>query len=405
MATVLFLAHRIPYPPDKGDKIRSYHVLRHLAREHDVRLGAFVDDPDDWRHREVLDDLCAEVRLFPLDPRRARLRSLTGLCTGEALSLPYYRSRSLADWVVSQSDVEAAYAFSSTMAAYLLGPSWTGVRRVFDFVDVDSDKWRQYAERKVGPMRWIYARESRRLLEFEREAAGAADLTVFVSDDEARLFRELSGVRDAVGLPNGVDVDYFDPQAELEAVRMEGTGPHFVFTGAMDYWANVDAVTWFADEVLPAARRRWPDAAFVIVGSKPTRDVLALATRPGIEVTGRVPDVRPYLRQADVVVAPLRIARGIQNKVLEAMSMARPVVATPAAAAGIEAESGRHLLVADGTDASIDALAHVLTTETGAALGRAARARILERYSWDAALAALDGWLFPVGSEPAPAQV
>lgn len=396
---LLFLAHRIPYPPDKGDKIRSWNVLRHLARHARVSLAAFVDDPDDWRHRGVLDELCEEVHLVPLDPARAKLRSLRGLLTGEALSVPYYRDRRMAEWVRERTTVDAVYAFSSTVAPYVTGPGWETTRRVFDFVDVDSDKWRQYAERKRGPARLLYARESRRLLDFERETASEADLTLFVSEEEAALFRRLSGL-DAErvrGLPNGVDVTYFDPAAALDEPPPEqsptGTGPWWVFTGAMDYWANVDAVSWFVEQVLPLACERTPDAQFVIVGSKPTDEVVALGDRPGVYVTGRVPDVRPYLRRASVVVAPLRIARGIQNKVLEALAMAKPVVATPAAAEGIDARSGTHLLVADSPSDTVDALARAADPAGGAALGRAGRRLIEERYSWDATLAPLAGWL------------
>ncbi|MFP5407199.1 MAG: sugar transferase, partial [Gammaproteobacteria bacterium] len=178
---LLLLVHRIPYPPNKGDKIRSYHLLRHLAARHEVYLGSFVDDPQDWQHESTLAAMCRQVKLVGLDPKWRKLRSLSGLFTGEALSVPYYRVPALQRWVsevVADEGITHAVAFSSTMAQYLSGPAFSGIARIADLCDVDSDKWRQYAKGKAGPSRWIYAREAERLLGYERSVAQEFDATL-----------------------------------------------------------------------------------------------------------------------------------------------------------------------------------------------------------------------------------
>ncbi|HEY9145132.1 MAG TPA: TIGR03087 family PEP-CTERM/XrtA system glycosyltransferase, partial [Thiobacillus sp.] len=327
MDGLLFLAHRIPFPPNKGDKIRSFHLLRHLSKHYAIHLGAFVDDPDDWQYQDALKPYCASIKLLPLlNPRRSRLASLSGLLTGEALTLPYYRNRELKRWAADLADsgkVTRGLAFSSAMAQFM--PAGLA-RRVLDMVDVDSDKWMQYAPTQRWPLSWVYAREGRKLAAWEAQVAQDFDATLLVSCDEAALLqRRVPQACDRIGaFENGVDADYFSPARDYPNPYLPDV-LGVVFTGAMDYWPNVDAVSWFAERVFPAVREAMPAAQFTIVGSRPTEAVLALARQPGVVVTGSVPDVRPYLAHAACAVAPLRIARGIQNKVLEAMAMARPV--------------------------------------------------------------------------------
>ncbi|MBI5329085.1 MAG: TIGR03087 family PEP-CTERM/XrtA system glycosyltransferase [Betaproteobacteria bacterium] len=389
MKDLLFLAHRIPYPPDKGDKIRSWHMLRHLAQNWRVHLGAFVDDPADWRHEEFLRGVCADVCLRPLNPRRGKLQSLSGLLTGEALSLPYYRDAGLAAWVAgklaSPSGVGHAVCFSSVMAQYL--ERARGRVRVMDFVDIDSDKWTQYAPTKPWPLSWLYRREGRRLLDWERRVASEFDASLFVSPAEAADFQRLAPESAARISPlnNGVDADYFSP-ANAYPNPYPAQKRVIAFTGAMDYWPNVDAVRGFAREVMPALRERHADTLFYIVGSRPGPEVMALAS-DAVRVTGRVEDVRPYLAHAEAVVAPLRIARGIQNKVLEGMAMARTVIASPQALEGIAARDGEEVLRAEGVADYLEAHTRI---RAGLDLGGAARARVLADYSWPAALAPLD---------------
>jgi sugar transferase (PEP-CTERM/EpsH1 system associated) len=392
---LLFLCHRIPYPPNKGDKIRSYHLLRHLAGDYRVHLGAFVDDPTDWEHADHLRSLCEECLFLPLHPLLGRLRSLTGLLRGEALTLPYYRSADMEQWVrqtCRDHRVERIVVYSSAMAQYVLGDAFGGIRRVIDFVDVDSDKWCQYADSKPAHSAWIYRREARRLLGYDLSVARAFDVSVFVSRDEAALFRRLAG--DAPPrvdhMVNGVDTDYFSPEIDLPCPYPSGR-PVVVFTGAMDYWANVDAVGWFCRNVLPSLTARYPQLQFYIVGTHPSDEVKRLAG-DRVVVTGAVPDVRPYLRHASVVVAPMRIARGIQNKVLEGLSMARPVVTTAKGLEGIDAVPGEHLLVADEADAFAGRVSDILVGD-GADLGSAGREFVCRANSWAASLARFSGFL------------
>jgi sugar transferase (PEP-CTERM/EpsH1 system associated) len=336
---LLFLVHRIPYPPNKGDKIRSYHMLRFLSERYRVHLGTFVDHEDDWRHLPEVRKLCADIRAVRLNPLRQRLVSLKGIVAGEPLSLPYYESAELREWVrrkIYDEGVSRLVVFSSTMAQYA-PRNGADVRTVVDFVDVDSEKWRQYAERRSWPLSWLYRREGERLLDFEREVASSADASVFVTREEAELFRRSARLEDVAlhSVVNGVDTEYFSPERAFES-PYGVSGPVIVFTGMMDYWANVDAVTWFAREILPRIREAFEGVRFEIVGARPTRAVERLASPGRVEVTGAVEDVRPYLAHAELAVAPLRVARGIQNKVLEALAMAKPVVATTAALEGLD---------------------------------------------------------------------
>jgi sugar transferase (PEP-CTERM/EpsH1 system associated) len=400
MANLLYLVHRMPYPPDKGDKVRSYHLLRHLTARHQVFLGTFMDDPADQVHVETLRSMCAGLCVVRLDTRLAGLRSLSGLLRGEALTLPYYRSRALRAWVaatLAEQTIDAAVVFSSAMAQYLDG--FPPERTLVDFVDVDSAKWTQYAATRSWPRSWVYRREGERLLAFERAVASRVAHSFFATDKEAELFRRSApecGHR-VEGMSNGVDADYFSPQQESVSPYREGELP-IVFTGAMDYWPNVDAVVWFANEVLVKLLPKRPTLKFYIVGRNPTPTVLALHNG-STTVTGTVPDVRPYLRHAHLVVAPLRVARGIQNKVLEAMAMARPVVASQACADAVDAVAGRDFSVAgDAVDYASKIEELLSRPEIGAAMGVAARDRVVERYSWRAHLSHIDRYL-PVAGE------
>lgn len=387
---ILYLVHRLPYPPNKGDKVRSYHLLKHLAARHEVHLGTFLDDPDDEQHLPRVRELCADLHVARLNPRTAKLLSLRGLLTGEALSLPYYRDAGLQAWVnegVARTGFDAVVVFSGVMAQYVP----PALRKLVDFVDVDSAKWRDYAPEHAWPMSWLYRREFSKLLAFEQAVAAGAQCSFFVTDNEVALFRELSPGRDLrlAALGNGVDAEFFAPDAARANPFADGELP-LVFTGAMDYWPNVDAVTWFVRDMLPALRERFPALRFHIVGRSPAPAVQALAG-DFVNVTGTVPDVRPYLQHAAAVVAPLRLARGIQNKVLEAMAMARPVVAAGTCVRAIAADAQPGLVAADDAPGYVDRVAALLADTAAAdAAGCAAREFVLGAYSWDAHLAGLD---------------
>ena len=396
MANILYLVHRLPYPPDKGDKVRSYHLLQHLVARHRVSLGTFVDDPADAVHLPTLRRLCADVHAARLHPRRARAASLSGLLNGQALTLSYYADAGLRRWVTqaaARERFDAVVVFSSSMVPYaqLLAPQ---VPMLVDLVDVDSAKWAAYAEHHRWPLSWLYKREAQKLLAYERSVVRAARRSFLATDKEVELLLSLApecaGRVQAMG--NGVDAEFFAPQADRASPFAAGEIA-LVFTGAMDYWPNVDAVCWFVQHVLAPLRRRFPALCFHIVGRSPTAAVRALQG-DGVTVTGTVPDVRPYLQHAAVVVAPLRLARGIQNKVLEAMAMARPVVAASGCVAATCALPGHEIVAADDAVSYLDAISGLLTQPAhAAALGAAGRQRVLTSYTWPAHMAVLENHL------------
>ena len=407
MGNLLYLVHRLPYPPNKGDKVRSYHLLKHLARQHRVYLGTFVDDPADEAYIHTVRQLCQDTHVARLTPRTARLRSLSGLLTHQALGLGYYRNTGLQSWVnqtLADQKIDAIVVFSSVMAQYVDDMSdGNGPPILIDFVDVDSAKWTQYAANHKWPMSWLYGREGERLLAYERGVAALARHSFFVTENETALFRKMAPecANRVTPMSNGVDADYFSPDpARVSPFVLAGAGEQLqpaeiplVFTGAMDYWPNMDAVIWFVSEIFPALRQTWPQTRFYIVGRSPPPSVLALAS-DSVVVTGTVPDVRPYLQHATVVVAPLRVARGIQNKILEAMAMARPVVATQSCVEAIDAHTGLELFSAgDANDfvAKIDALLKAPTL--AASVGQSGRQRVVNSYSWAAHLAGIDRYL------------
>lgn len=408
MDDLLFLCHRIPYPPNKGEKIRAYHWLQELSRHWRIHLGTFVDDSADFDGAvAALENLCADVKLLPLHPKWSRVRALVALLGSRPLSLAYYHSPELQRWaqVKLAAGIHHVLIYSSPMAQYVPSRPREGATTrpmvpnagqtgesppihhlvaLADYVDVDSEKWRQYGQ-AGGPMAWLYRLEGRRLARFERAAAGNFDAVLFVSKPEAQCFLRAAPEQAAktTWLSNGVDVGHFAPDAKYADPYPTG-GPVIVFTGAMDYRPNVDAVVWFAREILPRVRAAVSGARFCIVGGRPAPKVRALARLPGIHVTGRVADIRLYLAHATLAVAPLQIARGIQNKVLEAMAMRCPVICTSAALAGIEAEAGREIAVADGVSdfaqKTIDLLA---SPRSAKAMGEAGRARVEADYSWE----------------------
>ena len=384
MKDLLFLAHRVPYPPDRGDKIRSYHVLCHLAARARVHLVAFADVPEDETPHPRLAELTTTCTIVPR--RKGRIRAtLEALASGRPASLAAFADpamRRAVDGVLARG-VDAIYCFSGQMAQYLPAePS-----AAMDFVDVDSAKFEALAETAPLPLRALYRREARLLAADERDVSARVDASVFVTEAEATLFRQRGGARRVLVVENGIDAHHFDPQARF--APLAEAGPLVVFTGQMDYRPNIDAAQWFAREVLPQVSCRHPAARFAIVGRAPAPPVLALARVPGVLVTGTVPDVRPWLAAASVCVAPLRVARGLQNKVLEAMAMARPTVVSRAAAEGID--HGGTVTVAPDAAAFAREVVHVLDDPIAAnQLAAAARPRVLSRYAWDARLASLD---------------
>jgi sugar transferase (PEP-CTERM/EpsH1 system associated) len=404
MEPLLYLTHRIPYPPNKGDKTRSYQLLRYLSARYRVHLGTFIDAPEDAAYVSQIAPLCASYKAVVIRPALARLRSLSGLLSGEALTIPYYRDASLAEWVnetVAKHTITRAVVFSSAMAQYVRG--FGDLRTIVDFVDVDSAKWGQYAKRRSWPLSAIFSRECDQLLAFERAVAHSAEACVFVTAPEADLFCRLAPECAARvwHVTQGVDTDYFSPDRAFTNPYEQGEET-VVFTGAMDYWPNVDAACWFAQQVLPRIVAARPRVRFCIAGMRPTAAVQELARDSRIFVTGAVPDIRPYLAHARAVVAPLRVAQGIQVKVLEALAMGRPAVISAGAARALAGTPGRHYAVARDTDEFAAATIALMNDSQSIAMGQAARELALSAYDWATNLAPFGALLEKMSSQSAP---
>ncbi|HVR75160.1 MAG TPA: TIGR03087 family PEP-CTERM/XrtA system glycosyltransferase [Planctomycetota bacterium] len=386
---ILYIAQRVPYPPNRGDKIASYNAIRYLARKHSVCVAAIAGTYDELEHAHELGKQGFEVDVALRRPLSANLGAFRALFSGIPLSVAYYRSPVLAQMIARRASkvrFDVVVTFSSSMGQYT--EELPGVPIIADFVDMDSRKWQLYSSYSRWPRSWIYSTEERRLLEYERHLARRASCTLVRTELEREdCMRLIPGARFEV-LSNGVDLDFFKPAGP------KTPSSNMVFTGVMDYFPNVQAVMYFANEVLPLIQEEVPDASFTIVGTRPTCKVLALGRRPGIVVTGQVPDVRPYIRLAAVAVAPLLLARGIQNKVLEAMAMETPVVTTRAAFRGVDAPVGDGVVPADNPRAFADRVLELLKDPALAAeIGRRGRLLVERRYVWDEQLARLESIL------------
>jgi len=448
---ILYLAHRIPYPPNKGDKIRSFNEIKYLSQKHEIHLACLADDPRDLKYKNDLKTFCNSTNVVLIHSKLAKLKSLFCLLTKRPLSIPYFYSRKLQrtiDHLLSTIDFDVVFCFSSPMAEYVFRsrvlspqslvhsqkpkdhrlttvlhhPSTMGhqpkTKLIMDFVDVDSDKWTQYSKFTPFPKSWIYALEGRRLADYEQKVAENFDHSIFVTDSEIRIFKNGNPhIKNITAIPNGVDLDYFSPAFSREKAPIDqhpstkgrdsstidhdpstlnhglstmADGPTtidhrpvIVFTGAMDYYANIDGVVWFTKEVLPLIKKEIPDPQFYIVGSNPTKEVSELSGKNGVTVTGYVPDTRGYLGRAAVAVVPLRIARGIQNKILEAMAMGIPVVATPQAFEGIEAQPERDLILGENAERIAGGIIKLIKeVSLRKSLGDNARRVIENNYCW-----------------------
>ncbi|WP_374527833.1 TIGR03087 family PEP-CTERM/XrtA system glycosyltransferase [Novosphingobium sp.] len=405
---ILFLAHRVPFPPNRGDKIRSHHVLRHLAALAPVHVASFADDAADLAEAGNLAQVAASHCLI----RRSKPLPLAGLeavVTGKPISLTAFDSPAIRDYVariLRERPIGAIYVFSGQMGQYV--PANFAGRVVFDCVDVDSAKFEAYAAAGHLPMRWVNAREGRKLGMEEARLAARSDVTLLVSDEEAALFRarlspELAVTREVRALRNGIDADFFDRQLVEPAQDMRACpGPRLIFTGQMDYAPNIAAARRAIERLLPVIRQVHPGASFHVVGRNPPADLLACHGKGGAHVWGGVPDIREWLAAADLALVPLEIARGVQNKVLEAMAMGLPAVLSDGAATGIGGVNGLHYLAAMDDAALVQGCLSLLErSEQAAEMGRAARRFVIDELSWPATLAPLAAML---GLEPAAAR-
>jgi sugar transferase (PEP-CTERM/EpsH1 system associated) len=351
-----------------------------------VAVACLADGRDDLANVEALRPFTSSIDAVPLDRRRARARALTALATGAPLTVAYFNERELHCRIAERltgGAFDLVLVYSSGMAQFV--ERHAGRPRIMQFADLDSLKWRGYAASSRPPLRWVYGLEGQRLLAYERRLAAAFSHSVVCTPREVRDFRRLIPEAPVSCVSNGVDLEYYRPMALPQDEQS------LVFTGVMDYFPNVEGALWFCQEVLPLVRRRVLGATFTVCGARPNAAVRALGRLEGVTVTGRVPDVRPYLARSAVCVVPLRIARGIQNKLLEAMAMGLPTVATPAAFEGVEAETPDHLLVAEGAAEFAEAVVRLLDDAAlRRQLGQQARACVEANYRWETQLSRLD---------------
>ena len=393
---VLFLSHRMPFPPDRGDKIRSHHILRRLAGLAPIHIATFADDERDMAEEVELAAIARSYRLV----RRVKPLLVAGvqsLLQRAPVSLSAFHSPEIANYVeevLANNRVGTIYVFSGQMGQYV--PASFKGRVIMDFVDVDSAKFEAYADSDTGPRRWINAREARLLRAEEARMARRATQSLLISSEEAALFRARLSPEDAVTcdiqvLRNGIDSRYFDPAATRpEPMMLDCDGPRLLFTGQMDYAPNIAAALRVIDRLLPRIRELLPKATFHVVGRNPAEELMARDRRDGVHVWGGVEDMRTWLSAADLALVPLEIARGVQNKVLEAMAMNLPVVLTSAAATGIGGTDGLHYAVADSDADLVDRVSALLShPRQGWTLGLEARRFVVEQLSWQATLAPL----------------
>lgn len=385
---VLFLTHRLPFPPNRGDRIRAYHTIKFLSKYADIKLGSVADEAWLPEHEAALRELCEEVSIHRLPPRGRWVRAMKSMAFGRSATEGAFFSPALAEQVRkwTASPLDGAVLYCSSMGQYT---SFFRVRPkqvVVDLVDVDSQKWRDYVGTTRGARKMLYRMEAERVRALEARLAKAANWMTVVSEEEANLYRAIHPNSAVSAVSNGVDQEYFSPEAlpdsEYRSVRQ--ADPQMVFVGVLDYWPNEQGLDWFVKHALPLILQRYPAAKLHIVGRRPSNKVQELARVAGVQLVGEVEDVRPYVLASHFAIAPLKIARGVQNKVLEALACGKPVIATHEAATGIEHAGG--ILIADTPEQWLQAIGALREGGRSESMAHAARLGCEQGYSWEAKL-------------------
>ncbi|MBD3314509.1 MAG: TIGR03087 family PEP-CTERM/XrtA system glycosyltransferase [Chitinivibrionales bacterium] len=376
---ILFIAHRIPYPPNKGDKIRSFHELEFLSKHYEVHLVCFIDNPNDRVHVGKLRKYAQEVHAFRLYKLIALARGFFYLLTGRSLSEGYYASPLAKRKVRKLSErhkYSFVFCFSSQIGRFAFDIPFV---KIMDFCDVDSDKFSQYAKHHAFPLSRLYRLESRRLSAYESQINRAFDASILINRQELRLFNRRRHHDNIYIMPNGIDTEYFKP---IDAVKERA----LVFTGDMGYYANINAMVWFCEEVWPLVLEQDAGIRLYIVGRNPAREVRSYGERyeGGIVVTGEVEDIRPYVAKARLAVIPIRIARGIQNKILEAMAMGVPVMMHRTLFQSLGDLNEKDSLIFDDAHECADMILSTIDNETiQRGIGERQRNYVLSHHHWD----------------------
>jgi sugar transferase (PEP-CTERM/EpsH1 system associated) len=386
---ILLLAHRIPFPPNKGEKIRTYHQLKFLHEQgHQIYVICPFEDEEELQHFQELNNRHCE-QVVGQELAHKGVRFARGLLTGKALSVSNFYHDGMqqqVDNLLKAHQFDALLCTASSMAEYVFkADNQPALPPLFmDFMDLDSDKWRQYADQASIPMKWIYQRESKLVATFERKVAQRFNACFFITETECAMFqKDNPECNNIFAIENGLDTSAFHPALHPPQVEH----PVLIFTGVMDYEPNVDAVLWFVQHVWPLVIAKWPKAEFYVAGMNPNSKIQALEKMNGITVTGFVDDILPYFHRANMFVAPFRIARGVQNKVLQAFACGLPVITTPMGAEGIHCEDGVDIMLANEPKQFFNCIEQLMCSkELATSISTHAVDTIKHRYEWDALL-------------------
>lgn len=384
---ILFLSHRFPFPPTRGDKIRSFNMVKHLHDSgHKVTVASLARSREEAEDCRGIGDYCddfviCEVR-NPVQAVRMGLR----LLTSEPSSMGFFYSSKLQKEVrrlLAEKKFDLIVVFSSTAAQYVSHVH--DIPKLLDFCDMDSQKWLGFSKFKKWPISMGYQIEGAKLEKEEKVLCKEFDVCTCATDFEVdTLDSYQSGVISGF-FPNGVDFDFFAPTSN-DYVR------HSIsFVGRMDYYPNEECVLSFCQKVMPVLREKYPDVTLSVIGAEPPANIMALNREPGVTVTGTVDDIRTYVQKSALMVTPLEIARGTQNKILEGMAMGVPVISSRTAARGVDAVVGEHILAATTPEEYVAHISRLFDDEAERdRLAKAGRERVVSHHNWPRAMELFD---------------
>lgn len=386
---ILFICHRFPFPPNRGGKIRPFHMIKHLACEHEVFVCTLARSAEEAEEGEELRGHCFQVDFSTVSEPWQTLRMVARLPTPTPSSMGFFYSGKLAGRIEElqrQHQFDCFVVHCSSVAQYV--SRVCSAAKVLDFGDMDSQKWVEYSSYKPFPFSWGYWWEGKKLALAERRLAHQFDLCTTTTRAELATLSELAPNIASDWFPNGVDHEYFQPAGEGYDADV------ISFVGRMDYYPNQECMMRFCAEVLPRIQAQRPNARLLIVGADPAPSVVKLGQLKGVTVTGAVPDVREFVRRSAIMAAPLAIARGTQNKILEAMAMGVPVVTSSIAANGVDAVKNEHLLVADSAEDCAQSILKIMQ-DAGyrRQLSMAGLARVRSHHDWNSAMLRFSGKL------------
>lgn len=385
---ILFACHRVPYPPARGGKIRPFNMIQHLNRSHTIVVVSLAETEKELLESSDLKNYCSEVIVEVLPVYKRWIQAFLALFKRKSSSVAYFNSSRLhrrVQQIVRERKFDVVMTHCSFAAQYLIDVP--AKRRILDFGDIDSAKWAAYAQCRKFPLSLGYALEAWKLRRYEKTLAESFGECTVTTSGELDEFRSFGLPNSCTLIPNGVNGEYYSPQAG----GLEFKDGIIVFVGRMNYYPNIDGIQYFVKEILPEIRRVLPNVELRVVGAHPPPAIRRLNKIPGIVVTGQVKDVRPFLRDAHVSIAPLRIARGTQNKILESMAMGIPVVSTQIASKGIQATAGKHLLVAESSREFTQKVLEVLQNpDLRQTLSKMGRQQVLEAHAWAQSMEILD---------------